>query len=114
MIILPLIKIYEKLGKFLIPFVLVLFFLFSSLLIFPNVQQRAVDYKEGQVAEKSIRANKTIENTQATEQKRQLAAEAVTPEYTYDEDLVKRQEQLLKTLFSLIGEVKTEVKIENE
>ena len=114
MIIQPLIKIYEKLGKFLIPFVLVLFFLFSSLLIFPNVQQRAVDYKEGQVAEKSIRANKTIENTQATEQKRQLAAESVTPEYTYDEDLVKRQEQLLKTLFSLIGEVKTEVALENE
>ena len=114
MIIQPLIKIYEKLGKFLIPFVLVLFFLFSSLLIFPNVQQRAVDYKEGQVAEKSIRANKTIENTQATEQKRQLAAESVTPEYTYDEDLVKRQEQLLKTLFSLIGEVKTEAALENE
>ena len=38
---------------------------------------------EGQVAEESIRANKTIENTEETEQRRKLAAEAVTPEYTY-------------------------------
>lgn len=114
MIIQPLIKIYERLGKFLIPFVLIIFFLFSSLLISPNVQQRTIDYKEGQVAEKSIRANKTVENTPATEQKRKLAAESVIPEYTYEDDLAQRQTQLLKNLFGLIDEVQKETIAENE
>ncbi|MHC5268090.1 HD family phosphohydrolase [Enterococcus sp. LJL98] len=114
MIIQPLIRLYEKRGRFLVPLVLVVFFLFSSAIVFSSVQQKTIDYKEGQVAEKSIRANKTIENTLATEQKRKLAAESVTPEYTYQEDLAQKQDQLLRHLFTLIDEVRQETLTENE
>lgn len=114
MVIQPLAKINQKLGKFFIAGILMAFFIFSSLLLFSNVQQRTIDYKEGQVAEQSIRANKTIENTTATEQKRKLAAEAVSPEYTFQEDLAKKQEQLISNLFSYIREVRKEASKENE
>jgi putative nucleotidyltransferase with HDIG domain len=113
-VIQPLAKINQKLGKFFIAGILMAFFIFSSLLLFSNVQQRTIDYKEGQVAEQSIRANKTIENTTATEQKRKLAAEAVSPEYTFQEDLAKKQEQLISNLFSYIREVRKEASKENE
>ena len=69
-VIQPLAKINQKFGNFFIVGVLIVFFVFSSLLLFSNVQQRTIDYKEGQVSEQSIRANKTIENITATEQKR--------------------------------------------
>ncbi len=114
MIIRPLRKIREKLGKFFVPLVLAVFFLFLSVLMFTSVKQRAIDYKEGQVAEESIRANKTIENTAATEQKRKLAAEAVVPEYTYQEDLAAKQHQLVQHLFTLIAEVEKETTEANQ
>jgi putative nucleotidyltransferase with HDIG domain len=78
------------------------------------VKQRAVDYKEGQVAETSIRANKTIENTSATEQKRKIAAEAVIPEYTYQEDIAQKQHELIQHLFQLVGKVKEDSEAENK
>ena len=114
MLIRPLEKIHEKIGKWFIPLLLFGFFIFSSALLYSNIQQRQADYKEGQVADKSIRANKTIENTEATEQKRKLAAESVAPEYTFDEDAGARQSQLVEHLFSLITQVKEETTLENE
>jgi putative nucleotidyltransferase with HDIG domain len=83
-------------------------------LVFSSVKQRAVDYKEGQVAETSIRANKTIENTSATEQKRKIAAEAVIPEYTYQEDIAQKQHELIQHLFQLVGKVKEDSEAENK
>lgn len=114
MIIQPLRKLQEKLGKFFVPLVLLVFFLSMIGLLISSVQQRTVDYKEGQVAEESIRANKTIENTSATEQKRKLAAEAVVPEYTYQEDAVQKQHNLVEHLFRLIDKVKQESDAENQ
>ncbi|MGX7329198.1 HD family phosphohydrolase [Enterococcus bulliens] len=106
MIIQPLAKLHQKMGRFFIPTVLVFFFIISTLLLYPSVQQKSVSYQEGQVAEENIRANKTIENTNATEQKRKLAAEAVTPEYTYQSDMAKKQYDLVNNLFTLILRVK--------
>lgn len=114
MIIQPLRKIREKLGRFFVPLVFLIFFIFMIGLVFSSVQQRAVDYKEGQVAESSIRANKTIENTSATEQKRKIAAEAVIPEYTYQEDMAKKQHEMIQHLFQLIEKVKEDSEVENK
>lgn len=108
MIIQPLQKLYQKMGKFFFPAILLFFLIGFNGLLFSSVKQRAVDYKEGQVAEQNIRANKTIENTKATLKKRQLAAEAVSPEYTYQEELGKKQRQLLESLFLFIEEVEKE------
>lgn len=105
MIIQPLRKVHEKLGKFFLPLLLVLFFVFSMAIMFSSIQQKSINYTEGQVAEESIRANKTVENTAATEQKRKLAAEAVTPEYNYQDDLAKTQNRRIERFFELVKSV---------
>lgn len=114
MIILPLRKIRERLGKFFTPIVLLIFFLSMVGLTYTSVQPRTVDYREGQVAEQSIRANKTIENTTATEQKRQLAAESVIPEYTYQQDIAQTQHNLVEHLFNLVANVNQASDEENQ
>ncbi|EMF0077118.1 HDIG domain-containing protein [Enterococcus hirae] len=96
-------QLQAKLGKAAMPFLLLLFFVIVCGVTFSSVKQKANDFKEGQVAEESIRANKTIENTEETEQKRKLAAEAVTPEYTYQQDLASEQSSRIKQLFELIN-----------
>lgn len=106
MIIQPLRKLRERLGKFYLPVLMFLFFLFSIGIMYTSVKQNNVDYSEGQVAEENIRANKTIENTTATEQKRKLAAEAVPPEYTYQDTLTQTQHDRIDHLFDLVDSVK--------
>ncbi|HAB95881.1 MAG TPA: hypothetical protein DCE83_03575, partial [Enterococcus sp.] len=109
MIIQPLRKFRERLGKFYLPVLMFLFFLFSIGIMYTSVKQNNVDYSEGQVAEENIRANKTIENTAATEQKRKLAAEAVPPEYTYQDTLAQTQHDRIDHLFDLVDSVKKSV-----
>ncbi|MGM9904340.1 HD protein [Enterococcus sp. 10A9_DIV0425] len=95
-------QLQKTLGKAAGPFLLILFFFVIFGATFSSVKQKPNDFKEGQVAEESIRANKTIENTEETEQKRKLAAEAVTPEYTYQQDLANEQDRRITQLFELI------------
>lgn len=95
-------QLQAKLGKAAAPFLLLLFFLLMCGITFSSVKQKPNDFREGQVAEESIHANKTIENTEETEQKRKLAAEAVTPEYTYQSDLASEQDRRINQLFVLI------------
>lgn len=102
-------KVYQKLGKFFVPLVLGLFMLILFASMITSVRQQAVDYKEGQVAEENIRANKTIENEKETEQKRELAEQAVTPEYTYQNDLAETQHDRIEKLFDLIAEANDSV-----
>ncbi|MGX7059365.1 HD family phosphohydrolase [Vagococcus humatus] len=74
-------------------------------MLFNNVRQKEVHIKEGQLAEETIRANKTIEDKIETEEKKRLAAEAVSPEYIYDEEVAKKQVTLIDQMFALISEV---------
>ncbi|EPH93780.1 MULTISPECIES: HD family phosphohydrolase [unclassified Enterococcus] len=105
-------QLQEKLGKASLPVLLLLFFIVVCGVTFSSVKQKTNDFREGQVAEESIRANKTVENSEATEQKRKLAAEAITPEYTYQESMVDTQNSRINQLFDLID--KTNKKINDE
>ena len=105
MLVEPFWKVYQKIGKFFLPLLLLLFFICSFLVIFTSVRTKSIHYYEGQVVEESIRANKTIENTEATKKRRQIAAEAVTPEYTFQEDIAKQQYQYVNRLFELVKKV---------
>ena len=78
------------------------------MIMFGSVHQKRVEIKEGQLAEKTIRANKNIENTYETEQKK-LAAEAVTPEYIYQEDTASVQHNRIDKLFKLIDSANEKV-----
>lgn len=105
MLVEPFWKVYQKIGKFFLPLLFLLFFICSFLVIFTSVRTKSIHYYEGQVVEESIRANKTIENTEATKKRRQIAAEAVTPEYTFQEDIAKQQYQCVNRLFELVKKV---------
>lgn len=105
MLVEPFWKVYQKIGKFFLPLLFLLFFICSFLVIFTSVRTKSIHYYEGQVVEESIRANKTIENTEATKKRRQIAAEAVTPEYTFQEDIAKQQYQYVNRLFELVKKV---------
>lgn len=84
-------KLGDRLGKAYLPILLAVFSLLLFMIMFGSVHQKRVEIKEGQLAEKTIRANKNIENTYETEQRKKLAAEAVTPEYIYQEDTASVQ-----------------------
>lgn len=106
MIIAPLKRLKDKMGKYFLPVLFLLFFLITSGILYSSVRQKDTNYKEGQVAEESIRANKTVENTPATKQKQELAAEAVVPEYTYQEEISSKQHQLIEQLFDMVDDVR--------
>ncbi|MDN6725405.1 MAG: HDIG domain-containing protein [Tetragenococcus halophilus] len=114
MIIAPLRRLKNRMGKTFLPVLFLLFFLITSGILYSSVRQQDTNYSEGQVAEESIRANKTAENTPATEQKEKLAAEAVVPEYTYQEDITSEQHQLIEHLFDMIDDVRQDSEEENE
>ncbi|WP_407855462.1 HD family phosphohydrolase [Enterococcus hailinensis] len=105
----PINNLLKKLGSKFIPIILGIFSLILILIMVTSVIQKSVDYKEGQVATESIRANKTIENKAETEQKRQLAEEAVTPEYTYQSDLAQTQHDRISQLITLIEKSNSEL-----
>lgn len=96
------VKFQNRLGKAYVPLLLIVFAVVLFGLMFSSVRQKDMNLHEGQVADETIRANKTIENTEETEQKRKLAAEAVAPEYTYQEDLADEQHQRIEKLFAMI------------
>lgn len=114
MIIAPLRRLKNKMGKYFLPVLLLLFFLITSGILYSSVRQTDTDYKEGQVAEENIRANKTIENTPATQQKQELAAEAVGPEYTYQDEIASEQQQLVDQLFDMVEKIRDDSNEENE
>ncbi|MGX7245189.1 HD family phosphohydrolase [Enterococcus quebecensis] len=97
-----LLKLRDKLGKAYIPILLFVFSIFLFIVMFGSIHQKKVEIKEGQLAENTIRANKNVENTYETSQKKKLAAEAVTPEYIYQEETADVQHKRIEKLFKLI------------
>jgi len=114
MIIAPLKRLKNKMGKYFLPVLLLLFFLITSGILYSSVRQTDTNYREGQVAEENIRANKTIENTPATQQKQELAAEAVGPEYSYQDEIASEQQQLVDQLFDMVEKIRDDSTEENE
>ncbi|MGO2083232.1 MAG: HD family phosphohydrolase [Vagococcus sp.] len=98
----------QKLGKKFLPILVLTMSLILFAFMFGSVRQKQVDFKIGKLAEETIRANKTIENKRETEEKQRLATESVSPEYTYDGNQAKVQENLMTKLFSMVTEVNDE------
>ncbi|ELA05150.1 HD domain-containing protein [Enterococcus faecalis M7] len=67
-------KLGDRLGKAYLPILLAVFSLLLFMIMFGSVHQKRVEIKEGQLAEKTIRANKNIENTYETEQRKKLGS----------------------------------------
>lgn len=98
---------WHRKGKWYMPIMLILFSLTLFLLLFNNVKQDEVNLQEGDIAEKTIRANKTIENKYETDEKKRLAAEAIVPEYSYNDMTATDQISNVNQLFTIIQSVAT-------
>lgn len=101
-------QIPQKFGKYYIPTIVIVMSILLFVIMFSSVRQKQVTFKVGQLAEETIRANKTIENKTETKEKQKLAMESVTPEYTFNRDIEKKQVSLVETIFSLVKEVNDE------
>lgn len=101
-------KIPELVGKKYIPIVLIIMSLFLFVVMKSSVAQKQIVYKEGQLAEETIRANKQVENKTETEEKQKLAMESVTPEYSFDANKAKTQVELVTSLFDMVGKANAE------
>lgn len=102
-------KYLEQHQRLTIIGLLILFSGVLFLLAFGSVKQKQLHLQEGQPAEETIRANKTIENVAETENKRKLAEEAVVPEYSYQPEMKDTQVNYVETLFQLIDAADEEV-----
>ena len=100
----------DKLGKKYLPLVLIVTSVLLFAMLFGSVRQKTVTFNEGQLAEETIRASKTVENKKETEEKQRLAMEAVLPEYTYEPNKAQNQERLINAMFTMIDDVTTEAK----
>ena len=100
--------IQKKIGRHYFMGLVLVFGLLSFALLYGNVRQKEVSITEGQLAEETIRANKTIENKYETEEKQRLAEETVTPEYVMDDELGPTQVKRIEQMFALITDVNVE------
>ena len=96
---------WHREGKWYMPIMLILFSLTLFLLLFNNVKQNEVNLQEGDIAEETIRANKTVENKYETEEKKKLAAEAIVPDYIYNDMTASDQITSINQLFTIIQSV---------
>lgn len=103
-------NIFSKItkSKFYIPVILTIFSIVLFSLLLNNVRQQEVNIHEGQLAEKTIRANKTVENKYETEEKQKLAMESVTPEYSYNDKMEQIQVNNINNLFKMVSQIQSD------
>lgn len=99
-----LIAMQNKMGKMYVPVVLFLFSTVLFLIMFSSVEPKVLDIKLYQVADETIRAQSTVENTEKTIENRQIAADNVAPVYSYNADLNSIQTEKIHVLFATIRE----------
>jgi cyclic-di-AMP phosphodiesterase PgpH len=73
-----------------------------------NVIPNTLNVSLGSIAEQDIRAPITIENKEATEEKKRQAAEAVGPQYTNKKDFEEKQAKKIEDIFNLVNMINDE------
>lgn len=102
-------KLKSQFGKRYIVLVAIIFSVIFYLVIFPSLKQKDTDLVEGNLASQTIRANKSMENKEETEEKRKAAENAVVPVYSYDDEIGGKQTNRINELFDLLIKSKNEV-----
>lgn len=104
----------EKAGKFFIPFVMLLFSSILFLLMYSGVKPAVLDVQLYEVADSTIRANATVEDTEQTQENQRIAADNVAPVYSFNSETRSRQLSKLQMLFVTIEETQTEIEQQAE
>ncbi|WP_407370619.1 HD family phosphohydrolase [Carnobacterium sp.] len=100
-----LIRLQKKLGKLYIPSILLLSSVIIFFIMYSTVKPTALDIELFQVADETIRANATVEDTEKTKENKETVAATVSPVYTYNPDLKGIQISKVEVLFATIDEV---------
>lgn len=100
-----LIRLQKKLGKLYIPSILLLTSVILFFIMYSTVKPTALDIELFQVADETIRANATVEDTEKTKENKETVASTVSPVYTYNPDLKDIQTSKVEILFATIDEV---------
>lgn len=82
-------------------------------LMVDNVRSVTYDLSMGSVSPETIRATKTVEDTEKTEQERDNAEQNISAVYDFNSDLANQQATLTNLLFNLAIEAKQQMPKEN-
>ncbi|QTU82818.1 HDIG domain-containing protein [Carnobacteriaceae bacterium zg-C25] len=93
----------KKIGKIYVPFILLLVSIVTLLLAYPFLRQNIAQVNINTIATQTIRANKTIEDTAATQKAKDAAAENVTKVYARDDEIATQTLQIVSQFFSVIS-----------
>ena len=92
--------------------------LIASVLLFTitagRVQHETYELTEFQIAPKTIRATKTVEDTIKTERERERVAQEVAPSYQYSEDASSNRQAVAESIFDHIRSVQQLGKEQND
>lgn len=81
-------------------------------LMLDNVRGVTYDISMGSLAPEAIRAAKTIEDTERTEQERINAENDIAPVYDFNQEIAQQKATLITLLFDLTIEAKQEIELE--
>ncbi|WP_420534793.1 HD family phosphohydrolase [Anaerobacillus arseniciselenatis] len=76
--------------------------------MFSNIYPETLNVNPGSFAEQDIRAPITVEDKEATLQKKNLAEGAVTPQYTNSKAIAQKQVQKINDIFKIIAQINEE------
>lgn len=98
----------KKVGKFFVPLIMLLFSSSLFLLMYSDIKPDVLDIQLYQVAENTIRANATVEDTAQTKANQKVAEDNVAPVYSFNSEVQKVQLSKVQILFVTIEEVQKE------
>lgn len=79
------------------------------LLMVNTVRGETYDIQSFQLATETIRAIKTIEDTEKTEKERLAAEQAVEPVYEFDDEIAKHRVALIDSIYEILIDVRNEI-----
>lgn len=95
-------QIDERFGKWYVPVVLMIMSLAIALLSYPFLRQNVAIVNVNTIAKQTIRANKTIQDEQASEKAREVAAKNVPKVYAREESVVTEKVQQVSDFFAVL------------
>lgn len=99
-------RFQAKLGKGYVPFVSVVLSLCLLAIGYTSVQPKQYDFVQNQVAELTVRAPRTIEDTEKTQELKNRAKEAVPDAYLFNADIQTYQINLMEEYFTFLKQVR--------
>ena len=98
----------KKVGKFIVPIIMLLFSSALFFLMYSGIKPAILDIQLYQVAENTLRANATVEDTAQTKANQTIAEDNVAPVYSFNSETQKVQLSKVQILFVTIEEVQKE------